>query len=268
MQDDDIDHVKERTWILSWYSGDQLWQLIMLNTLSFVGSWYSFCGTLPPWVRTKPSVAAILAFAVGLSVRSQVAMTTCTNPKLQVAHELENQVVKPSDVRQRETRGDELKRAPTEELNSGTMEVTQLRCHENGETARVHCVRCRVVFLRQVVAWIVTEPQVTMLKPWRGRPHVYIDVVAQVLISRCLASTNPYLSCLVVRPSKSKQETSSIRVIAHHRFDPSAHVESSEQKQNVSVIMSYHKSGTVALPYHDCGRNVDVCDYNRNRDLT
>ena len=146
MQDDDIDHVKERTWILSWYSGDQLLQLIMLNTLSFVGSWYSSCGTLPPWVRTKPSVAAILAFAVGLSVRSQVAMITCTNPKLQVAQELENQVVKPSYARQRETRGDELKRAATEELNSGTMEVTQLRCHENGETARVHCVRCRVVF--------------------------------------------------------------------------------------------------------------------------
>ena len=69
-------------------------------------------------MRTKPSVPAILAFAVGLSVGLQVAMTTCTNPKLQVAHELEYQVVK---------------RAPTEELNSGTMEVTQLRCHQNGE---------------------------------------------------------------------------------------------------------------------------------------
>ena len=33
----DIDHVKERTWILSWYSGDQLWQLMMLNTRSFCG---------------------------------------------------------------------------------------------------------------------------------------------------------------------------------------------------------------------------------------
>ena len=35
MQADDIDHVKERTWILSWCSGDQLWQLMMLNTRSF-----------------------------------------------------------------------------------------------------------------------------------------------------------------------------------------------------------------------------------------
>ena len=69
------------------------------------------------------------------------------------------------------------------------------------------------------MAWIVTEPQVTMLKPWRGRPHVYIDVEAQVqsaqmLISRCLASTNPYLSCLVVTdplsPSKKQVPSESL----------------------------------------------------------
>ena len=29
---DDIDHVKERTWILSWYSGDQLWQLMVITS--------------------------------------------------------------------------------------------------------------------------------------------------------------------------------------------------------------------------------------------
>ena len=36
MRADNIDHVKERTWILSWCSGDQLWQLMMLNTRSFL----------------------------------------------------------------------------------------------------------------------------------------------------------------------------------------------------------------------------------------
>ena len=33
-----------------------------------------------------------------------------------------------------------------EERDSGTTVVTQLRCHGNSETARVHGVRCRVVF--------------------------------------------------------------------------------------------------------------------------
>ncbi len=39
---DDIDHMKERTWILSWSSGDQLWQLMMLNTRSFCGKLVQF----------------------------------------------------------------------------------------------------------------------------------------------------------------------------------------------------------------------------------
>ena len=42
-----------------------------------------------------------------------------------------------------------------EKLNSGTTVVTQLRCHGNSETARVHGVRCRVVneaSLKHVVA--------------------------------------------------------------------------------------------------------------------
>ena len=60
-------------------------------------------------------------------------------------------------------------------LNSGMMAVTQSkRCHE--ETASVRRVRCRIAnkaSLKQVVALIVTEPQVTMLKPWRGCAHVY-----------------------------------------------------------------------------------------------
>ena len=44
--------------------------------------------------------------------------------------------------------GVELTRASTEELNSGTTVVAQLRRHGNSETARVHDVRCRVVFVR------------------------------------------------------------------------------------------------------------------------
>ena len=42
MQADDTDHVKERTWILSGYSGDQLWQLMMWNTRSFCGKLVQF----------------------------------------------------------------------------------------------------------------------------------------------------------------------------------------------------------------------------------
>ena len=99
-------------------------------------------------MRTRPIFAAILAFAVGLSVGLKVAMTTCTNPKLQFAHKWECQVVKRSCARQRETRGVELTRASIEELNSGTTVVAQLRRHGNSETARVHGVRCRVVFSR------------------------------------------------------------------------------------------------------------------------
>ena len=57
-----------------------------------------------------------------------------------------------------------------EKLTSGLMVVTQwTSCHGNDETAKVHRVRCGVAIeasLRQVVASIVTEPQVTMLKPW------------------------------------------------------------------------------------------------------
>ena len=66
-------------------------------------------------MRTIPSVAAILAFACGLCwFGLQVAMTTCTNPKLKVAYELEYRVVKLMGL----TSGG----PPTEELNCGSME--------------------------------------------------------------------------------------------------------------------------------------------------
>ena len=56
---------------------------------------------------------------------------------------------------QRETRGIELWRTSTEELNSGTTVVTQLRCHGNSGELFFLCV-----------SWLRScQPQVTMLKP-------------------------------------------------------------------------------------------------------
>ena len=49
---------------------------------------------------------------------------------------------------------------------------------------------------------------------------------AQMLIRQCRTSTDPDSSCLVNHsPFESKQETSSIRAIALHRFGSSAHVD-------------------------------------------
>ena len=91
IRDDDIDHVKEDSLVVFWRSA---------VTADDVEHAEFFCGKLVQFLRhiaIMSEVAAILAFAVGLSVGLQVAMTTCTNPQLQVAHELEYQVVKPSD---------------------------------------------------------------------------------------------------------------------------------------------------------------------------
>ena len=81
------------------------------------------------------------------------------------------------------------------EAQCGTTLVTQLRCHCNDETV------------------IVTEIQVTMLKPWRCRPHVKIvdaqlSLCTDVVSLRC-TSTDPDLSCLVVSAllsTSNKQE--------------------------------------------------------------
>ena len=79
MRADDIDHVKERTWILSWYSGDQLWQLMMLNTRSF-------CGKLVQFLRHIATMSEDQAKCICNSRVCcefvQVAMTSCTNPEL------------------------------------------------------------------------------------------------------------------------------------------------------------------------------------------
>ena len=66
--------------------------------------------------------------------------------------------------------------------------------------------------LKQVVAQIVTELQVTMLNTWRGRPHVFfvdaqLSLCTDVVSQRC-TSTDPDLSCMVVTvplgPSKKQ----------------------------------------------------------------
>ena len=86
------------------------------------------------------------------------------------------------------------------------------------ETTRVRRVRCRAAneaSLKQVVAKIVSELQVTLLKPWRGRPHVFF-VGAQLALctdvggQRC-TSTDPDSYCLVVTAplSPSKKQSSS-----------------------------------------------------------
>ena len=68
--------------------------------------------------------------------------------------------------------------------------------------------------LKQVVAQIVTELQVTMLKPWRGRPHVRI-VDAQLSLctdvdSQCCTSTDLDLSFLVVTAPLSPRQESGV----------------------------------------------------------
>ena len=65
MQDYDLDHVSERTWILSWFSRNQLWQLVLNENQTNVCCTSRVC-------------------CVGLSVGLQVAMTTCTNPNFNV----------------------------------------------------------------------------------------------------------------------------------------------------------------------------------------
>ena len=54
---------------------------------------------------------------------------------------------------------------------------TVRRCHGDDDTARVHCVQCRVVLSNGL-------DRVTMLMPWRGRPYLK-RVVTQFTLQRC-----------------------------------------------------------------------------------
>ena len=78
MRADDINHVKERTWILSGYSGDQLWQVMMLNTRSFCVKLVQLLRHIATMSEDQVKCIRICrVFPIGL----QVAMTTCTSPE-------------------------------------------------------------------------------------------------------------------------------------------------------------------------------------------
>ena len=81
MRADDIDHVKERTWILSWYSGDQLWQLMMLNTRSFCGKLVQFLRHIATMSEDQVKCIRNSRVCCEFSDWVQVAMTACTNPE-------------------------------------------------------------------------------------------------------------------------------------------------------------------------------------------
>ena len=83
MQDDDLNHlnVAERTWILSWYSGDQLRQLIVSNTRSLCGKLVQFLRYIAIMSKNQMNACPNLVLSWA-SVGLQVAMTTCTNPKV------------------------------------------------------------------------------------------------------------------------------------------------------------------------------------------
>ena len=75
--------MKERTWILSLCSGDQLWELVkgtpyFLETLvqRFLRKIATMSENQIKWIRDSR------VFAAGLSLGLQVAMTSCWNPVL------------------------------------------------------------------------------------------------------------------------------------------------------------------------------------------
>ena len=95
MQDDDLDHlnVTESTRNLSWYSGNQLGQLMVSNTTSLCGKLVQFSRYIAIMSEKQINACPILVLS-WVSVGPQVASTVSTNPKLQVAHELEYRVVR------------------------------------------------------------------------------------------------------------------------------------------------------------------------------
>ena len=88
-----INHPKEKTRSLSRYSGDRLRQLMMSNKRSFCDEFVQFLLYITIISENLNNVYPILVLSL-VSVRLQVAMTTCANPKLTVAHELEYRVVR------------------------------------------------------------------------------------------------------------------------------------------------------------------------------
>ena len=97
-----INHSKEKTQSLSRYSGDQLEQLMIPNTWSLCGKLVQFLLYNAIMSENQINVCPILVLS-WVSVGLQVAMTTGTNPKLRVAHELECQVVRSAGAADEET---------------------------------------------------------------------------------------------------------------------------------------------------------------------
>ena len=121
----------------------------MSNTRSLCGTLVQFLRSIAIISENQINACPILVLS-RVSVGLPVAMTSCTNPKLQVAHELEYQV-----VRSAETADGEIElRVPEEKLVELSSRTPRLRSLTDGdtvdtsqkiETARVHGVRCRVV---------------------------------------------------------------------------------------------------------------------------
>ena len=113
MQDDDLDHfnVTKSTRNLLWYSGSQLGQLMVSNTRSLCGKLVQFSRYIAI-MSENPINACPLLVLSQVSDGPQVAMTACTNPKLQIAPELEQRVVRSAGTADSEI---EL-RAPGEKL--------------------------------------------------------------------------------------------------------------------------------------------------------
>ena len=88
-----INRPKEKMWSLSRYSGDQLKQLMISNKRSSCGKLVQLLRYNAIMSENQINVCPILVLSWN-SIGLQVAMTTGTNPKLRVAHELECQVVR------------------------------------------------------------------------------------------------------------------------------------------------------------------------------
>ena len=81
MRNDTINHAKERTWSLSWLSGDQLEQLVeMLNARYGRDTRVKLLRRIAIMSENQTGVVATIVFGVSFSIGLQVAMTVCANP--------------------------------------------------------------------------------------------------------------------------------------------------------------------------------------------
>ena len=88
-----INHSEEKMWSLSKYSGEQLGPVMMVEQAEFAWQVATVLAYIAIMSENLTNVCPILVLS-WVSVVLQVAMTTGTNPKLRVAHELDYQVVR------------------------------------------------------------------------------------------------------------------------------------------------------------------------------